>query len=49
MLAQTLKAMTDDELAELFGDVVQEIANRTGFGDRVMYDLARNFWEATAE
>lgn len=47
--AQILKSLTIDELSEMFGDIVQEIADRTGSGDRVMYDLARNFWANVAD
>ena len=46
-----LTALTDDELSDLFGDVVQEISNRANDGDdrTTMYELARAFWESAQE
>lgn len=38
--------MDDQELAELFGSVIAEIAERTGRTDKeTMYELARRFWD----
>lgn len=41
------RALSDDALAEAFGQVVQEIADRAHDGDdaAAMYSLARRFWD----
>jgi hypothetical protein len=40
-----LSELTDDDLAQLYGDVIAEIADRTGSSeDQVMYELAHEFW-----
>jgi len=46
-----LRRLSDDDLSELFGRVVQEIANRANDGDdgAAMYELARAFWESAQE